>query len=205
MTNTYCYTFHVTFFFYYDNPPDIFPLRANARVWQYLAWQSENAVRELWYVVYTDALREMYAARELSAQGIEVFAPQYRTKKLLKPLFPRYIFARWDDPLIAQKVRRTRGVTRILSDADKPTPLWPGVVIALKAECDDQWVLLDAPTIISAHLKTDDYVKIIEGPWSSFCGRVRRTKDSAQRVTILLSVFGKEHELEFNADALMII
>jgi transcriptional antiterminator RfaH len=53
-----------------------------------------------------------------------------------KPLFPRYIFARFSVTRSLHKISFTRGVQRVVSFDEKPTPIDDEVIALLQARVD---------------------------------------------------------------------
>src|SRR5215208_2764465 len=85
----------------------------------------------LWYVICTHPRQEDRAESNLIAWSVETFAPQIKKKQynqftgvaiqLPKPLFPRYIFARFKLNEMLHKVRYTRGVHSVVGFGAGPT------------------------------------------------------------------------------------
>ena len=61
-----------------------------------------------WFVVQTQANSEQIAAANIKQKGFEVYYPNFfktisharKTKKVIKPLFPRYIFVSFNNFLL---------------------------------------------------------------------------------------------------------
>src|SRR4029078_520769 len=79
---------------------------------------------ERWYVVHTQAQRELYASKQLVNQGFRVFVPRYwknrrharKGEAVLAALFPRYIFVRLDRTKDRwRSINGTFGVDRLLT------------------------------------------------------------------------------------------
>ena len=78
-----------------------------------------------WYVVYTLPNYEQRADSNLRAWHLETFAPKIKARRVnpfngvsiyvTRPLFPRYIFARFNLNALMHKVRFTRGVSNVVS------------------------------------------------------------------------------------------
>lgn len=85
-----------------------------------------------WYVIYTKTNEEDRAEKNLAAWRLETFYPRIRKKfnkftgKALyfsRPLFARYIFARFDAETLLHKVLNSRGVQKVLSIDYAPVPV----------------------------------------------------------------------------------
>ena len=119
-----------------------------------------------WYLVYSKPRQEKGAVENLLRQNYEVYFPQIRTwrthhgnrKQVIEPLFPRYLFVRFD--LATQRwlpIRSTVGVSRLVCLGDMPLPVPSGIVEGLKArEDEDGFIRLREPT----GLKVGDQVRI---------------------------------------------
>ncbi|NIM96542.1 MAG: transcription/translation regulatory transformer protein RfaH, partial [candidate division Zixibacteria bacterium] len=72
----------------------------------------------------------------LGRAGIETLNPLMETyasrnrgsKKILEPLFPGYVFARFDVPNHYPIVRYARGVRKILGNREGPVPVGPEII-----------------------------------------------------------------------------
>lgn len=147
--------------------------------------------RPTWFVVCTNAKQEDRAYNNLHAWGIECFNPkikEYRRNQftgvatqMLKPLFPKYIFARFSVTRLLHKISFTRGVQRVVSFDKKPTPVDDEVIALLQARVDTDGFLQ-----IGEPLKPGDKVRVNNGPWKALVGVVEREHKSNERVMILL-------------------
>jgi transcriptional antiterminator RfaH len=94
------------------------------------------------FVVRTKPAREITAAATIPSDGVSIFFPiRYveisharRREFVMRPLFPRYIFARFvESEKRYGRINRARGVERILADADGiPIPLPEAIVHDLR-------------------------------------------------------------------------
>lgn len=91
-------------------------------------------------------------------------------------------------------VRSTRGVTGFVGVGSTPTPLPESEVRTLM-----KFMQMEAPKF-EAKFSVGDAVKIIEGPWKDFMGKVDEVNEEQGRVRVLISVFERETpvELEFS-------
>ena len=90
-------------------------------------------------------------------------------------------------------VRSTRGVTGFVGVGTTPSPLPESEIRTLM-----KFMRMEAPKF-EARFSVGDGVKIIDGPWKDFMGRVDEVNDEQGRVKVLVSVFERETpmELEF--------
>lgn len=149
----------------------------------------ESSIR--WYAIHTHPKQEARAESNLLAWNVETFVPRYLWRRLnqfrseptfhIRPLFPRYIFARFDADELSHKVHYTRGVHSIVSAGGWPVPLDDALIDLMKARRgEDGLIRLDD------EVRAGDEVLIEGGNFDGFVGVFeRRMKDSA-RVMILL-------------------
>src|SRR5205085_8571472 len=108
-----------------------------------------------WYVVQTNPKQESRADLNLRAWNVETLAPKFKqyaynqfTGKptlIIKPLFPRYIFARFRPKDALHKIRYTRGVHSVVSFGESFTRV------------DDEII-----TLIQSRMQKDGFVLIGE-------------------------------------------
>jgi transcriptional antiterminator RfaH len=144
-----------------------------------------------WFAVCTNAKQEDRAYNNLHAWGVECFNPkikEYRRNQftgvatqLPKPLFPRYIFARFSVSRSLHKISFTRGVQRVVSFDDKPIPIDDDVIALLQARVDTNGFMQ-----VGEPLKPGDKVRVKDGPWKALVGVVERELKSNERIMILL-------------------
>ncbi len=159
-----------------------------------------------WYAVHTQAKGEGKAASHLQQQGYRVYLPRWRRRRsharrvewVSAPLFPRYLFVRFDvDVTSWRAIRSTIGVRQIVSfGKDLPAPVPKGIVEAIHArEGEDGLVEIVPP------FHNGEQVVVHEGPFSGQVG-IFNCMDDAQRVTILLDLLGREVRLKVPAYAI---
>ena len=95
-----------------------------------------------WYVVHTHPKQEIRADCNLRVFNIETVTPQLRVSRenpftgepqsVVKPLFTRYIFARFDLDNLYHKVRFTRGIHTLASVGDQPLPVSEEIVDVIR-------------------------------------------------------------------------
>lgn len=150
-----------------------------------------------WYVVQTQAHAEGKAAVHLARQGFEPYLPRYlkrrrharRIETVVAPLFPRYLFVAIDMAVQRwRSVSSTIGVSRLVCNGDRPTPVSEAVIGALKdSEGGDKLVRLDPPP----RFLPGDQVKIVDGVFSACLGLYEGMADR-DRVAVLLDLLGRK-------------
>lgn len=159
-----------------------------------------------WYAVHALPRAEERAARELAAQGFAAFLPRIvRTVRHARrmhtrtvPLFPRYLFVRLDPARERWRaVNGTFGVARIVAAGERPQPVPPGIVEAIRAACDPSGVL--AP---QGALRAGQKVRLLAGPFAERIGELHRI-DGTGRVRVLLELLGGTVPVHVPESALM--
>ena len=145
-----------------------------------------------WYAIYTKSKEEDRADRNLRAWGVETFAPKIRERRynqytkvstfLTKPLFPRYIFARFKAQHLQHKVSFTRGVQRVVNFGGDPVVIDEQIISIIRTRLDD-----DGYIVIGDEFAVGDSVLIKDGPLAGFNGIFKRGLKDKDRVVILLT------------------
>lgn len=162
-----------------------------------------------WYVVHTQTRAEGRALWHLEHQGFECFLPRFRrltrharrTKAVLEPLFPRYLFTLFDlDAAAWRSINGTRGVAGLLSQGPKPTPVPEGIVEGLIDVADDTGI---APLAALSLFWRGRNVEIESGPFAGQTGQVEAVLDKGRdRVQVLLSLLGAPVRLQLPSYAI---
>ncbi len=153
-----------------------------------------------WYAAYTRHQHEKAVARNLSNKGFETFLPLYttarlwkdRTKHLLLPLFPGYVFLRgrlerW------LEIVTTPGVHWLVGSAGQPAGI-------PQAEIDAIRRVVEKGIRIEPHcfLQCGDWVRVKSGPLEGLEGILLRKKNSSR---LVLSVELLEKSIAMEVDA----
>lgn len=144
-----------------------------------------------WYVIHTKPNQEQRAGANLQAWRIETFAPllkrsvvhQYTRQIIPKsePLFPCYIFARFQANLL-HKIRLTRGIHSVVSFGDRPSAVDDEIIDLLRARVEE-----DGFVKVEQRLKKGDKVVINNGPLEGLNGIFEAEAKPLDRVRILLT------------------
>jgi transcriptional antiterminator RfaH len=148
-----------------------------------------------WFVVQTKPNNERRVETNLVNQEIEIFLPMYETFQScggkmiqhIRPLFPNYVFTRFDLNLHYSRVRWTRGVNKILGDGVQPLPVSDRVVEMIKdrsgggnlVKLEEDW-------------KEGDPIQIRSGIFKDLSGVFQKKISDRGRVRILLNLIGVE-------------
>lgn len=164
-----------------------------------------------WYVVHTfaghenkvaTALKQRIEAERLenliydilvpTQDKIEIRAGKKETVK--EKIFPGYILIKMElSDLSWLAVRTTQGVTSFIGAGNKPTPISEAEVASI-VKFTTQGA---APTFKDVFM-VDDTVKIIDGPFAEFIGKVDSVDKEKGRVRVLVSIFGRETPVELD-------
>ena len=91
-------------------------------------------------------------------------------------------------------VKNTPGVTGFVGSRDKPVPLSkPEVDRLLHRESAER-------PRTRAQFSIGETVKVISGPLSDFSGEISEVNEDAQRLKVLVSIFGRETPVEVGFD-----
>lgn len=146
-----------------------------------------------WFCLHTRPRKETQVAAYCRDQlGQETYFPllrQYRVIRRVRrlvvgPLFPRYIFCRFDPAEFYRRVRYAPDVGDIVQFGGKPSVVDDALIDDLK-----RWVgdALDG-AVIQPLLRAGDNVQITNGPLSGVTAVILRARDDADRVEILLTL-----------------
>jgi transcriptional antiterminator RfaH len=159
-----------------------------------------------WYVVHTRAGAELLAQGHLERQGFASYLPRYlktrrharRTTQLPAPLFPRYLFVRFDiGDAPWRSINGTHGVSHLVCMGNCPSAVPRGVVSELRTrETEDGLVGVHEPL----GLESGDVVCVTGGPLAQQTG-VFQNIDADRRVVILLSMLGREMKVTLGREA----
>jgi len=155
--------------------------------------QKTNEAEKLWYVVRTKGGNEHRANQNLLNQEIETFLPlfrgyEYRNGRMMetiKPLFPNYLFAKLDIGFHYNKVKWTRGVSRILGNREGPIPISEKVVETIQRRIGK-----DNLIELEDQIREGDLVQITSGPLKDLIGVFQKRMSGKDRVKILLNLIG---------------
>lgn len=89
-------------------------------------------------------------------------------------------------------VRSTPGVTGFVGMGSEPTPLPESEVRTLM-----KFAKMEAPKF-EAKFRAGDSVKVNDGPFKDFLGKVDEVNEEQGKVRVLVSVFGRETPLELD-------
>jgi len=154
-----------------------------------------------WYVIQTKPKKEEEANSYLLTKGVEIFSPLIETfvprngkmSKELKPLFPSYIFGKFELEQDYPLVRWARGVKKVLGFGGYPTSVSEEVIEMIRKRTDDSGVVRK-----TNQFKFNDMVRIKSGPLKDLSGIFERWVSDSERVRILLNLIGYQPAIEIH-------
>lgn len=163
-----------------------------------------------WYVVHTqsghekkvaETLRQRVESLELKEKIPEILIPTQekvvvsagKKKNVRERLFPGYVLIKM---VMGNEtwaiVRNTSGVTGFVGFGTKPAPLSPREIEGIL-----KFMELGAPKFEAA-FKVGETVKVIDGPFTDFLGKVDALDEEKGKVRVLVSIFGRETPVELD-------
>lgn len=164
-----------------------------------------------WYVVHTysghenkvaAALKQRVESEHLENKIREVLVPtqekiEIRSGKketVKEKIFPGYILVKMvldDTSWLA--VRTTQGVTSFIGMGNKPTPIPESEVKSIV-----NFMQQGAQPTYKQIFSEGDTVKIVDGPFAEFIGKVDSVDKERGKVKVLVSIFGRETPVELD-------
>jgi transcription antitermination factor NusG len=157
-----------------------------------------------WFAITTKPKHEMAAAEQLNAKSVEAYVPIYRerrrwsdrTKIIEAPLFPRYLFCRFqfEDRL---KVLQTFSVYSIVTFNGTPCPISESEIETVKR------IALGCDLSIAPHpfLRVGQRVRVCEGPLSGVEGILAKEKGTC-RVVVTVEAMQRALAVEIDPNFL---
>ncbi|MDQ3621982.1 MAG: hypothetical protein M3463_05770 [Verrucomicrobiota bacterium] len=161
---------------------------------------NENQPSEAWFCLRAQPKREHVGAAGLrQIPGLDVFCPRLRFRKqtvrgavwFVEPMFPGYLFARFEYRVLHRQVRAVPGVTGLVHFGER-VALVPDLLLAeIRSRTGDDEVVQ-----IDQGLEPGQAVEIVHGPLRSMKAIVTRVFPARERVQILLEWMGRELHAE---------
>ncbi len=146
-----------------------------------------------WYLLYTKPKHEDAVSMKLVGSGFEVLNPKLQERRyvrrklrdVISPLFPGYLFVRFDNPLDNPSdyrlIRYTRGVKKVVGISGVPTAVPDALIWAVAERMSDGIV-----TIRQQTFNEGDAVHIKGGHLEGLSAVFERQLKGTERVCILL-------------------
>ena len=153
----------------------------------------ENAVKtRIEKFVTGRGMEDMILRMEIPMETVTEVTDSGATKDVERKVFPGYVLIKMvmtDDTW--HLVRNVRGVTGFVgSSSNKPIPLTEEEVLAMGMEKHE----------IVVRYNVGDHVRIMDGPLASFTGVVEEIEPEKNRVSVMVSMFGRETPVDLELD-----
>ena len=168
-----------------------------------------------WYVVHTYSgyentvkatiektiescgLHDQILAISIPMETVTEIAENGTSKTYDRKVYPGYVLVKMiysDDTW--HVIRNVRGVTGFVgTSSNDPIPLTEDEVYAMGVEKKE----------IIVNYVVGDTVRILDGPLSSFTGRVEEIEVDSNRVSVVVSMFGRETSVDFELDQVEVV
>ncbi|HKR12268.1 MAG TPA: transcription termination/antitermination NusG family protein [Pyrinomonadaceae bacterium] len=158
-----------------------------------------------WYVLHTHLRQEERANENLKSWGVETLHARLRTRRyneftgaptyITQPLFPRYIFAKFNALVELPKIRFTRGVHDVVSFGECLAEVDQDIIEIIRARIDENGFVKS-----NDELKPGDKVMISAGSMKNLTGIFERETKGSDRITILLTAIEYQGRVVVNRD-----
>ena len=152
----------------------------------------ENAVKtSIEKFVTGRGMEDKILRMEIPLETVTEVTESGATKEVERKVFPGYVLIKMvmtDDTW--HLVRNVRGVTGFVGSANKPIPLTEEEVLAMGMEKHE----------IVVKYGVGDHVRIVDGPLSTFTGVVEEIEPEKNRVSVMVSMFGRETPVDLELD-----
>jgi transcription antitermination factor NusG len=155
-----------------------------------------------WFAIHVRSQCEVLAARELAARGYTGFLPTRRvkrrwsdrTKMVQVPVFPGYIFSRFD---LSHRFRvlNLPGVARIVGSGATPIPISDIEIDSVRAMVASKAAFLPWP-----YLRVGQRVRLQQGPLAGVEGIVAEAPDGRSRIVVSIDLLQRSLATEIERE-----
>ncbi len=152
------------------------------------------------------------AQTSLEREGLETFFPKLKRKRTIRrvrrwvtsPLFPCYLFAKFDADRQSRLVKYANGVTNIVSFGGKPAIVDELLLAGIRAHCEPSTDNFTPDTVTVGPVKftPGEIVEIQAGPLRGLQGIFEREMSDSERVIILLDALAKGARVQVERELL---
>jgi transcriptional antiterminator NusG len=161
---------------------------------------AERAETQRWYAVWTRSRHEQVVRTQLDEKQVTAFLPTMtrwsrwkdRKKQIDVPLFPGYVFARFE-PGERLAVLKCSGVVSIVSFNGEPAPVPDHEIESIRTLVASTLPYDPCPTI-----KTGTLVEVSHGPLKGVIGRLTR-KGTQSRLILSVDLIGQAVSVQVDA------
>ena len=115
-------------------------------------------------------------------------------RRVSKRVYPGYILVNMvmtDESWYV--VRNTPGVTSFVGSGNRPVPLADNEVRGIQRQAK-----AEAPTKVSVEYQIDENVRVVDGPFTDFHGKVTEINAEKGKLKVLVNMFGRETPVELD-------
>jgi transcriptional antiterminator RfaH len=142
-----------------------------------------------WYLVYTKPKNEDIVSQKFIDAGFEVLNPKLKERKvyrrklqnIVSPLFPCYIFVKFDSSRDYHLVKYSRGVKSIVGPPGKPSTVPDEIIASLFVRMEEGVVIIKPQ-----EFEHGEEIIIKAGPFEGFNAIFDKEMKGNERVTILI-------------------
>ena len=153
-----------------------------------------------WYAIQTKPNRESFVQAVLAEAGLEIYCPRIRRpsrgpgRRSWKEavLFPGYLFARFDFTKDYPRLRWQPGLVRVVMSGATALAVNEETLASVRRMETEGLRHMFRPV----RWKPGTRVRVVQGPFTGFEGRVSMTLGGGERVRILLELFRRQAALE---------
>lgn len=150
---------------------------------------NEGVMGRNWYLVYTKPKNEEIVAFTLQSKGYKVLNTTLKERKykrgkikeVLSPLFPCYIFVKFDSTIDHKFIKYTRGVRKVVGGDNTPTIVPEEIISSIRSR-ENQGVI----TIRPPKFEQGEEVLIKDGPFKNYEAIFQEELKGIERVCIML-------------------
>lgn len=157
----------------------------------------ENAVKtSIEKFVTGRGMEDQILRMEIPMETVTEVVDSGATKEVERKVFPGYVLIKMimtDETW--HLVRNVRGVTGFVGSANKAIPLSEEEVLAMGMEKHE----------IVVRYSVGDHVRIMDGPLASFTGVVEEIEPEKNRVSVMVSMFGRETPVDLELDQVEVL
>jgi transcriptional antiterminator RfaH len=160
----------------------------------------DDSARRAWYCLRSQPRRERIAAAHLRVlDGVTVFWPRIRFRRptrqgvvwVTEPMFPAYLFARFELTEMHRQVRYARGISGIVRFGSRYPTIRDDALSQLRGHTGFAEI-----KELNYEIGEGDQVKIVEGIFVGLEAVVTQVLPAKQRVKVLMDFLGRKMQTE---------
>ena len=156
-----------------------------------------------WYLVHSKPHQESVAGLNLQRLGVETFCPQLRQFKIIRsrkrtvigPLFPGYLFSKFDMATEFRKVTYAQGVGNLVMFGSIPALVDEEIIASIQARIQNGYVHRQSPSF-----KVWQGARIYNGPFPGLEAVFQKNLSGSQRVALLLKTLSCQARVIVNRE-----